>query len=190
LFGLLLTTFSTALVIFFSKSLLRHPLARSDIEDFTGESHFQWIIPDPEHGKSIADPDEIERVVLCSGQVYMALHKHREEKGIKNTALTRIEQLNPFPWALLKENLDKYKNAKTIVWCQEEPLNAGAWSFVQPRIETLLNETEHHNRRHVMYAGRDPSASVATGLKASHVKEEQQLLDDAFKVTQDKLKGE
>lgn len=83
-----------------------------------------------------------------------------------------------------------YPNAKTIVWCQEEPLNAGGWSFTQPRIETLLNETEHHNRKHVMYAGRNPSASVATGLKATHMKEEADLLDVAFSVTQDKLKGE
>lgn len=83
-----------------------------------------------------------------------------------------------------------YPNAKTIVWCQEEPLNAGAWSFVQPRIETLLNNTEHHNRKHVMYAGRNPSASVATGQKAVHKKEEEELLDMAFTVTQDKLKGE
>jgi 2-oxoglutarate dehydrogenase E1 component len=83
-----------------------------------------------------------------------------------------------------------YPNAKTIVWCQEEPLNAGAWSFTQPRIETLLNETEHHDRKHVMYAGRNPSASVATGLKPTHLKEEAALLEMAFSVTQDKLKGE
>ena len=178
------------MILFFSKSLLRHPLARSDLDDFTGDSHFKWIIPDPEVGKSVAEPDEIDRVVICTGQVFTALFKHRADKGIKNTAITRIEQLNPFPWAQLKENLDSYKNAKTIVWCQEEPLNAGGWSFVQPRIETLLNQTEHHNRRHVMYAGRDPSASVATGLKSNHVKEEQNLLEEAFKVTQDKLKGE
>lgn len=178
------------MIVFFSKSLLRHPIARSDLEDFAGDSHFKWIIEDPEHGKAIEEAEGIDRVVLCTGQVYAALNKHRLDKGIKNAAITRIEQLNPFPWAQLKENLDTYKNAKTIVWCQEEPLNAGAWSFVQPRIETLLNETEHHNRRHVMYAGRDPSASVATGLKATHVKEEQSLLEEAFKVTQDKLKGE
>jgi len=179
-----------ALIIFFSKSLLRHPLCRSDIEDFTGDSHFSYIIRDPEHGKSIAEPDEIDRVILCTGQVYVSLHKHREDNGLKNTAITRVEQLNPFPWAQLKENLDSYPNAKTIVWCQEEPLNAGAWSFVQPRIETLLNATEHHNRRHVMYAGRDPSASVATGLKSSHTREQQSFLDEAWNVKQDKLKGE
>ncbi|KAB8070863.1 thiamine diphosphate-binding protein [Aspergillus leporis] len=182
--------FRKPLVIFFSKALLRHPIARSDIEDFTGESHFKWIIPDPAHGSSIDEPEKIERVILCSGQVYASLVKHREANGIRNTAITRIEQLHPFPWAQLKENLDSYPNARNVVWCQEEPLNAGAWSYTQPRIETLLNETEHHNRRHVLYAGRSPSASVATGLKGVHLKEEQEFLEDAFSVHQERLKGE
>jgi 2-oxoglutarate dehydrogenase E1 component len=177
-------------VIFFSKSLLRHPIARSDIETFSDDSHFQWIIPDNAHGTAIDAPEKIERVVLCSGQVYAALIKHREANGIRNTAITRVEQLHPFPWAQLKENLDSYPNAKDIVWCQEEPLNAGAWSYAQPRIETLLNATEHHNRRHVLYAGRAPSASVATGTKGVHLKEEQELLEAAFSVHQERLKGE
>ena len=174
--------------------MLRHPLARSPIEDFSGESHFQWIIPDPAHKEDaefkIDSHDKIERVILCSGQVFAALFKYRQQNNLTNTAITRIEQLNPFPWAQLKENLDSYPNAQTIVWCQEEPLNAGAWSFTQPRLETLLNNTEHHDRKHVMYAGRNPSASVATGLKSSHKKEEEELLEMAFTVTQDKLKGE
>jgi 2-oxoglutarate dehydrogenase E1 component len=186
--------FRKPLVSFFSKSLLRHPLARSSIEDFTGESHFQWIIPDPHHSSEaefqIAPHDEIDRVIICSGQVFTALFKHRQTNDFRKTAITRIEQLNPFPWAQLKENLDSYPNAKTIVWCQEEPLNAGAWSFTQPRIETLLNNTQHHYRKHVMYAGRNPSASVATGLKSSHLKEEQEFLEMAWSVKQDKLKGE
>lgn len=179
------------MIIFFSKSLLRHPIARSNIEDFTGDSQFQWIIEDPAHETGDLKPrEEIDRVVICNGQVYTALHKYRADNGIKDVAITRIEQLNPFPWQQLKENLDSYPNAKTIVWAQEEPLNAGAWSFTQPRIETLLNETQHHDHKHVMYAGRNPSASVATGLKANHVKEEQELLEVAFTVRQDKLKGE
>ncbi|GMF78597.1 unnamed protein product [Aspergillus oryzae] len=178
------------LVIFFSKALLRHPIARSDIEDFSGDSHFRCIIPDPAHGSAIDEPEKIERVILCSGQVYASLLKHREANGIRNTAITRIEQLHPFPWAQLKENLDSYPNARNIVWAQEEPLNAGAWSYTQPRIETLLNETEHHNRRHVLYAGRSPSASVATGLKGVHLKEEQEFLEEAFSVHQERLKGE
>ncbi|CAN8103830.1 unnamed protein product [Discula destructiva] len=183
--------FRKPLIIFFSKSLLRHPLARSNIEDFVGESQFQWIIEDPAHESGdIKAREEIDRVVICSGQVYAALHKYRADNKINDVAITRIEQLNPFPWQQLKENLDSYPNAKTIVWAQEEPLNAGAWTFTQPRIETLLNETEHHNHKHVMYAGRNPSASVATGLKASHVKEEQEFLEMAYTVQQDKLKGE
>ncbi|KAF2460394.1 2-oxoglutarate dehydrogenase E1 component mitochondrial precursor [Lineolata rhizophorae] len=183
--------FRKPLVIFFSKSLLRHPMARSSIEEFTGDSHFEWLIPDPEHETGKIEPhDKIERVILCTGQVYMTLHKHREQNGLRNTAITRLEQLHPFPWAQLRENLDSYPNAKNIVWAQEEPLNAGAWSFTQPRIETLLNETKHHYRRHVLYAGRHPSASVATGLKAVHIKEEKELVEMAWAVKQDKLKGE
>jgi 2-oxoglutarate dehydrogenase E1 component len=183
--------FRKPLILFFSKSLLRHPLARSNIEEFTGDSHFQWIIEDPAHQTGEIESHEgINRVILCTGQVYAALVKEREARGEKDVAITRIEQLNPFPWQQLKENLDSYPNAQSIIWCQEEPLNAGAWSFTQPRIETLLNETEHHNRRHVMYAGRNPSASVATGLKQAHKNEEKALLDMAFTVKQDKLKGE
>ncbi|KAF2642696.1 2-oxoglutarate dehydrogenase E1 component mitochondrial precursor [Massarina eburnea CBS 473.64] len=183
--------FRKPLILFFSKSLLRHPLARSDIEEFTGDSHFEWIIPDPAHESGeIAAKEDIKRVILCSGQVYAALVNERKARELNDVAITRLEQLNPFPWQQLKENLDSYPNAQNIIWCQEEPLNAGAWSFTQPRIETLLNETEHHNRRHVMYAGRNPSASVATGTKASHKKEEKDLLEMAFTVKQDKLKGE
>ncbi|KAF2423081.1 2-oxoglutarate dehydrogenase-like protein E1 component [Tothia fuscella] len=183
--------FRKPLILFFSKSLLRHPVARSTIEEFTGDSHFEWIVPDPAHASgAIAPKEEIKRVILCTGQVYAALLKHREELGDKTTAITRLEQLHPFPWAQLRDNLDSYPNAETIVWAQEEPLNAGAWSAMQPRIETLLNETEHHNRRHVMYAGRNPSASVATGLKNVHQREEKEFLEMAWSVRQDKLKGE
>ncbi|KUI73643.1 2-oxoglutarate dehydrogenase, mitochondrial [Cytospora mali] len=183
--------FRKPLIIFFSKSLLRHPIARSSIEEFTGDSQFRWIIEDPAHESGDLKPrEEVDRVIICSGQVYAALHKYRTDNKINDVAITRIEQLNPFPWQQLKENLDSYPNAKTIVWAQEEPLNAGAWSFTQPRLETLLNETDHHDHKHVMYAGRNPSASVATGLKSSHIKEEQELLEMAFTVRQDKLKGE
>lgn len=186
--------FRKPLVNFFSKSLLRHPLSRSPAEDFLDDAHFQWIIPDPAHKSDaefkIQEPENIERVILCSGQVFTALFKYRQEHKLDNTAITRIEQLNPFPWAQLRDNLDSYPNAKTIVWCQEEGLNAGPWSFVQPRIETLLNNTKHHDHKHVMYAGRNPSASPATGLKSTHLKEEKDFLEMAWSVKQDKLKGE
>ena len=142
--------------------------------------------------KQVISSPTIRSSALSSarGQVYVALLKHRQETEDRTTAITRIEQLHPFPWAQVKENLDSYPNAENIVWAQEEPLNAGAWSFTQPRLETLLNETEFHNRRHVMYAGRNPSASVATGMKSVHQREEKSLLEVAFSVKQDKLKGE
>ncbi|EGS23437.1 mitochondrial 2-oxoglutarate dehydrogenase E1 component-like protein [Thermochaetoides thermophila DSM 1495] len=183
--------FRKPLILFFSKSLLRHPIARSNIEEFIGESSFRWIIPDPAHETGAIKPhDQIDRLILCSGQVYAALVKYRADNGLDNVAITRIEQLHPFPWEQLRENLDSYPNAKTIVWAQEEPLNAGAWSYTQPRIETLLNCTKYHDRKHVMYAGRNPSASPATGVKKNHVREEQELLEMAFSVKQEKLKGE
>lgn len=169
--------------MFFSKSLLRHPLARSNISEFTDGSHFQWFIPETEHGKTIKDPTECKRLILCTGQVYAALHKHRQSINIDDVAIARIEQLHPFPWAQICDELNKYSNVQSIVWCQEEPLNAGAWGFVQPRLETILRETENHKKKHVLYTGRAPSASVATGLKQTHVKEEQELLNAALDVS-------
>ncbi|RKK14243.1 2-oxoglutarate dehydrogenase [Fusarium oxysporum f. sp. cepae] len=170
------------LVIFFSKSLLRHPLTRSDIADFTGSSTFQPVITDPEHGQAIEDPESIQRVIICSGQVYAAIQKHREAVGIKDVAITRIEELHPFPWAEVKSNLNQYKNAKTIVWAQEEHYNGGAWHYIRDRLDAVLNETEHLARRRVLFAGRGTSASPATGLKHVHYAEEKALLYDVFNV--------
>jgi 2-oxoglutarate dehydrogenase E1 component len=172
--------FRKPLVIFFSKALLRHPLARSELSDFTGDSHFQWLIPETGHGTIVKDPSECTRFLICTGQVYAALVKHREVHKVDNTAIVRVEQLHPFPWAQLRDELDKYPNLKDIIWTQEEPLNAGAWSFVQPRLDTIIRNTQNHSDKYVKYAGRNPSASVATGLKASHIKEEQELLNDAL----------
>ncbi|ANB14016.1 alpha-ketoglutarate dehydrogenase KGD1 [Sugiyamaella lignohabitans] len=172
--------FRKPLVLTFSKSLLRHPLARSSIEDFTGDSHFQWVIEDAEHGVSINSKEETKRLVLCSGQVFTALHKARETNGIKDTAFVKIEQFHPFPFAQIKDVLDSYPNVEDIVWCQEEPLNAGAWSFVSPRFATTFAETEHHKNATLRYAGRPPSASVAAGTKKAHLAEEEAFIKDAL----------
>lgn len=158
-----------ALILFFSKALLRHPLARSPLSDFTGDSHFQWLIPETEHGKGIKDPSECKRLLFCSGQVYAALAKHRAINKVDDVAIARIEQLHPFPWAQVRDELEKYPNLEQIVWTQEEPLNAGAWTFVQPRLETILRHNEAHKDKHLIYSGRAPSASVATGMKATHL---------------------
>ncbi|TGZ78736.1 2-oxoglutarate dehydrogenase, E1 component [Ascodesmis nigricans] len=174
--------FRKPLILFFSKSLLRHPIARSDIEEFTGDSHFRWLIPDD--GTAV-NP---RRVIFCSGQVYAALHKARAAKEVNDVAIVRIEQLHPFPWQQIREVLEGYESATEVAWCQEEPLNAGAWGHVQPRMETILktiveeggDKMERFKNMHVKYVGRAPSASVATGMKAVHLKEEEELLNTAF----------
>lgn len=172
------------MVIFFSKSLLRHPIARSDISLFTDPSAtFQPVLADPEHEAGGIDSEvKISRVIFCSGQVYANLVKHRATNGLRDTAITRIEELHPFPWREVKANLEKYPNAQNIVWAQEEHYNGGAWHHVRDRLEAVLRESDSLSARRVLYAGRAVSASPATGLKKRHEAEEKQLLEDAFSV--------
>ncbi|WZH49508.1 thiamine diphosphate-binding protein [Fusarium acuminatum] len=172
------------LIIFFSKSLLRHPIARSDISLFTDPSaSFQPVLADPAHGtKDIDSPENISRVIFCSGQVYASLVKRREDRGIRDTAITRIEELHPFPWREVEANLQKYPNVKNIVWTQEEPYNSGAWHYVRDRIDVVLRKSANLSSRRLLYSGRGPSASPATGLKKIHQAEEENLLDHAFTV--------
>lgn len=171
--------FRKPLALFFSKQLLRHPLARSPLDDFSKDSHFQWIIEDAEIGNKIGTKEEIKRVILSVGQVFTALTKKRETLEDKSTAFIRIEQLHPFPFAQVRDALNSFPNVEDIVWCQEEPLNMGGWSYAQPRLQTVLKETIH-NDKIVRYAGRDPSASVAAGTKSMHIAEENAFLEDAF----------
>ncbi|KAG7193893.1 2-oxoglutarate dehydrogenase E1 component [Scheffersomyces spartinae] len=171
--------FRKPLILFFSKSLLRHPLARSSLSEFTGESHFEWIIEDKAaFGESLVAKEDIKRVILCSGQVYTSLYKKRESLGDKHTAIIRVEQLHPFPYAQLKEALPQYTSLEDLVWCQEEPLNMGGFAYVSPRLKSVLKEADMDIL--FRYAGRDPSASVAAGSKARHVAEEEAFLAEAF----------
>jgi 2-oxoglutarate dehydrogenase E1 component len=166
--------------MFFSKSLLRHPMARSNIGDFIGASKFQPLIPDPAHGTSISNPSGIKRVIYCTGQVYVALAKYRETHAITNTAITRIEQLHPFPWQQVRDNLDQYPSASDVVWCQEESLNDGPWAFTRNRLETIFDTTVQHKGRRLRFAGREATASVATGFVKEHHAQEAALLRDTF----------
>ncbi|KAF9924154.1 2-oxoglutarate dehydrogenase E1 component [Linnemannia zychae] len=166
------------LIAFNSKLLLRHPMARSTLEEMSGDTHFQRFIPEPEEDKLVA-ADKITKHIFCTGQVYYALVKARELNKINDIAISRVEQLNPFPFDRVKEYADRYPNAE-IVWCQEEPLNMGAWAHVGPRMRTSLRETEHHTNKGVRYAGREPSASVATGNKKVHLAEEYAFLSEAL----------
>ena len=124
--------FRKPLILFFSKQLLRHPLARSSLSEFTDKG-FQWIIEDVAHGKTIAPKEETKRLVILTGQVYTALHKKREAIADKNTAFLKIEQMHPFPFAQLRDSINSYPNLEDIVFCQEEPLNMGSWAYASPR---------------------------------------------------------
>ncbi|KAH0839182.1 2-oxoglutarate dehydrogenase, mitochondrial [Fonsecaea pedrosoi] len=121
------------LVMFFSKSLLRHPFTRSPIEDFVGESRFRSVIHDS------VSPAAVRSIILCSGQIYAALQKYRMQSQIDDdVALVRLEKLHPFPWSAVTTMLDTYHGADDVIWCQEEPMNGGAWSYVQPRLQATL----------------------------------------------------
>ncbi|KAF9581928.1 2-oxoglutarate dehydrogenase E1 component [Lunasporangiospora selenospora] len=166
------------LVVFNSKLLLRHPMARSTLDEMTSATQFQRFIPETE-AEALVSNDKIKKHILCSGQVYYALVKAREQNKLNDVAISRVEQLNPFPYDMVKEHADKYPNAE-VVWCQEEPLNMGAWAHVAPRIRTSLHETANHAGKDVRYAGREPSASVATGNKKAHLAEEYAFLAEAL----------
>lgn len=171
--------FRKPLALFFSKQLLRHPLARSQLSEFT-EGGFQWIIEDVEHGKAIGSKEETKRLVIMSGQVYTALVKKRESLGDKSTAFLKVEELHPFPFAQLRDSLNSYPNLEEIVWCQEEPLNMGGWNYAAPRLETTLKETEKYKDFKVRFAGRNPSGAVAAGNKKLHMAEEEAFLKEVF----------
>lgn len=153
-------------------------MARSNREEFTGDSKFQPLIPDSAYGA--ADPSRIKRVIYCTGQVYVALSNYREAHGIKDTAISRVEQLHPFPWELVRGDLHQYPNVTDVVWCQEESLNDGPWSFVQTRFETIFDTTEKHKGRRLRFAGREASPSVATGFSKEHRAQEGTVLKEAF----------
>jgi 2-oxoglutarate dehydrogenase E1 component len=147
------------------KSLLRSPAATSTLDDLTGGS-FQEIIDDP------AAPKKPARIVLCSGKVYYDLCEYRESHKVTDTAIVRVEQLYPLHADRLGEIAAAHKKA-SIVWCQEESQNNGAWSFIAPRLEEIFG-------RKPAYAGRDASASPAVGSLALHKIEQAALLQAAF----------
>lgn len=172
-------TSETALVNFFSKSLLRHGLTRSTIAEITGETEFQPVLSDPGHKTGEINADTVNRVIFCSGQVYASLIQHRATLGLRNAAITRIEEIHPFPFAEVERNLAMYPNAETIVWAQEEHYNGGAWHFVRDRLETVMRQRALGSKK-VVYAGRQTSPTAATGSKLLHKHEQACLLEDAF----------
>lgn len=167
--------FRKPLVVMTPKSLLRHKLAVSKATDFQGESHFMRILSDT---NAPADTD-VKRLILCSGKVAYDLMEARDASGDKNTSIVRIEQLYPFPTEPLIVRLKRMTNLEELVWAQEEPRNAGSWSFVDPYLEECLAEADVGPTR-ARYAGRRAAAATATGLAKRHQAEQAALVAEAL----------
>ncbi|MXQ09676.1 2-oxoglutarate dehydrogenase E1 component [Alphaproteobacteria bacterium GH1-50] len=172
------------LVLMTPKSLLRHKLAISDVDDFTTGSSFHrvlWDDAEKGHSDTKLKPDEkIKRVVLCSGKVYFDLLEERDARGIDDVYLLRVEQFYPFPAQSMVKELKRFPNAD-YVWCQEEPKNQGAWTFIEPNIEWVLTRIKAKKTRPI-YAGRAAAASPATGLASAHKEQQAALVNDALTI--------
>jgi 2-oxoglutarate dehydrogenase E1 component len=173
----MLRKYRKPLVVMTPKSLLRHKLSVSTLDELANGG-FQSVIDEIDALK----PKSVERVVLCSGKVYFDVLEERRKRELDNVAIVRIEQLYPFPTEELTALLKRYSNAKQVVWCQEEPKNQGAWY-----------SSQHHFRRsmrpdqELFYAGRDFSASPAAGYSTFHHKQQRQLVDDALNLDHKEL---
>jgi 2-oxoglutarate dehydrogenase E1 component len=174
--------FRKPLIVVAPKNLLRDKRCTSTLEEMGEGTRFTRLFGevDPEIA---AKPDAIKRLIFCSGKIYYDLVEDRTRREDADCAIVRVEQLAPFPWDKVREQLELYPNA-VPVWAQEEPKNMGAWSFVQPRIATVLRDIGRAPLPEgptPAYAGRAPAAATATGLGArAHNAEQNEIFDDAF----------
>jgi 2-oxoglutarate dehydrogenase E1 component len=147
---------------------LRAEFASSPASDFVN-GKFEEILGPPKVGPN----EKIRRVIFCSGKVYYDLLNYRATNRITDTALIRVEQLYPLATTKLKSLVRPFGKVSSMVWCQEEPQNMGAWTFIEPRLRKLF-------KREISYAGRDASASPAVGALVLHKREQARLVKDAF----------
>jgi 2-oxoglutarate dehydrogenase E1 component len=157
------------LIVMTPKSLLRHPQSVSALEDLS-EGRFYFVIDDKD-----VDAERVQRVVFCSGKVYYDLYQGREERGLEDVAIVRIEQLYPFPAEEYAAALERYPNANEVVWCQEEPENQGAWYQIKHRLQAPL--AEHHA---MLYSTRPGSATTAAGYHELHVQQQEAVVEGAL----------
>ncbi|MFV0431840.1 MAG: 2-oxoglutarate dehydrogenase E1 component [Alphaproteobacteria bacterium] len=167
--------FRKPLVVMSPKSLLRHKLVVSNIAEFGEGKGFKRVYN--EIDPLIAD-DKVRRLILCSGKVYWDLIQARREQNITDVAIVRIEQLYPFPWSRIAQQFERYPNAE-IVFAQEEPANAGAWTYIYHRLRNLLEDMEQDGRK-IWYIGRPNMASPAVGLMRKHNQELENIIKWAF----------
>ena len=165
------------LVLFTPKSLLRHKLAVSSLAEFGPDTSFRYVIPEVD---ALVPEEKVQRVVICTGKVYYDLLQQRRDSKVQDVAILRLEQMYPFPRVSLGRALAPYRNAD-VVWCQEEPENMGAWTFVDRRIEAVLREINHKAQRPI-YVGRAEAASPATGLAKVHQQQQETLVREALRL--------
>lgn len=171
------------LIVMTPKSLLRHKRAVSRLEELAKGTTFHRILYDdaqmlPNEAVKLVSDEKIRRIVLCSGKVYYDLYEEREKRGIDDIYLMRVEQLYPVPLKALVAELSRFKKAE-VIWCQEEPRNMGAWHFIEPYLEWVLNQVNGASRR-PRYVGRAASAATATGLMSKHQAQLKAFLDEAL----------
>ncbi|XP_025833419.1 probable 2-oxoglutarate dehydrogenase E1 component DHKTD1 homolog, mitochondrial [Agrilus planipennis] len=159
------------LVVVMPKSLLRNTDSASNYTDIIKGTSFEPVIGDP-----LANPLNVEKVIFTSGKHYYTLLNEQKALQIKNTAIIRVESFCPFPTMKLQKEIDKYTNARIFLWCQEEPQNMGAWSFIKPRFENLLG-------KRLRYVGRETSASPAVGVAKWHQEEVDYITKEPFRIT-------
>jgi 2-oxoglutarate dehydrogenase E1 component len=164
------------LIIMTPKSLLRHPMCVSTPQELT-DGGVEEVIP------AETDPTDTTRHILCSGKVYYDLVKTLEGDDRRDEiAITRLEQFYPFPEAEVQAELERYADADETVWVQEEPKNMGAWTFVESRLDAVLDDVHGHCEQRIQYVGRPASASPATGSAKVHDREQEILVNDAIDV--------
>jgi 2-oxoglutarate dehydrogenase E1 component len=170
--------FRKPLIVMSPKSLLRHKLNISRLNEMGPGTGFCRIIPEID---TLQEDSEIKRIILCSGKVYFDLLEARRQQNIKDVVIIRVEQLYPWPRGSITEQISKYSNAD-VVWSQEEPSNQGSWHFVSDRLNYILSNLDQKTkrRRNVIYVGRRASASPATGALKIHNKEQAFLIDQAL----------
>jgi len=166
----MLRDFHCPLIVMTPKSLLRHRLAVSSLEELA-DGAFQTVIPEIDP----IEPGDVDRVVFCAGKVYYDLIEARRARGLSNVAIIRIEQLYPFPKEAFADAIAAYPDTQEIIWCQEEAQNQGAWDQIKHRFHNLIQAGKLP-----YYVGRPASAAPAVGHRSVHVEQQERLIDEAL----------
>lgn len=179
--------FRKPLIVMSPKNLLRHKDCKSNLSEFDDvQGHpgfdkqgtrFKRLIKDQNDHSDLEEG--IKRLILCSGKIYYELDEERQRLQRKDVAICRVEQLCPFPYDLVQRELKRYPNAE-IVWCQEEPMNMGAYSYITPRLTTAMTALGRGKYEDIKYVGRAPSAATATGFSQVHAKEQREVVETAL----------